>query len=100
MTTWTPDLTKEVIALRQLGLSTLAISKAVGLTRNQVTGKLNRLGVIGNKPKWRPPETRQRRKLTDRPAPADWEIKLFEPYYIYKERKRRERARDAARLDH
>ena len=84
---WTPELTERVRSLYLAGRSYAQIARATGLTRNQVAGKLSRMGVTER--------TGPRASLEDKPRPVrlrgSWEDRLFEPYEAFRQRKIRER---------
>ena len=46
-TTWTPDHVQRLLDLREQGLSCMAIASEMGLTENQVAGRLSRMGILG-----------------------------------------------------
>jgi len=77
---WTSDLTEALVAHKRAGLSHAKIAVKMGLTKNMVCGKLNRLGMVGSaKRPYKPPPAPRR--------PIDsWDIKLFEPYGVRKAR--------------
>jgi len=77
---WTVALTQELIAHKNAGLSHSKIARKMGLTRNMVCGKLNRLGLVGAS--GRP----YKRPYSPRPLCDSWDVKLFEPYGVRKAR--------------
>ena len=89
---WPPERTEAVVRDWRANMSATVIAKRHGLTRNQVIGKIHRLGVkrhdkgeisTGRKRMGRPPETY--RDL--------WGDKLFETWAQRKARLARERGR-------
>jgi len=91
-TPWTTQKTETLIQLHKQGRSFNEIADEMKMTRNQVCGKLDRLGLVGSTSKRI--RTFQRRinmnpRKIDR---GDWDMKLFEPWAVRKERLQRERA--------
>jgi|GEM_PF-6564808 len=48
--TWTPEAVETVRSMWMSGKSSTTISRATGLTRNTINGKLNRMGLLGITP--------------------------------------------------
>jgi len=91
-TPWTPEKIATLIQLHKQGRSFNQIAHEMKMTRNQVCGKLDRLGLVGAES--RRIRTYHRRinmnpRKIDR---GDWDMKLFEPWAVRKERIQRERA--------
>ena len=91
-TPWTTDRTATLIRLHKQGRSFNEIAHEMNMTRNQVCGKLDRLGLVGSSS----PRTRTfHRRINMNPRKidrGDWDMKLFEPWAVRKERLQRERA--------
>lgn len=101
MSVWTPELSEECERLYRSGMSAGAVAKFLGLTRNQVIGRLDRKGVLRrdgyNRDHSRSRErhkTKRAEKETQREVMdnGSWDAKLFEPWVVRKARLARERA--------
>lgn len=78
---WTEERTAMLKALKKDGLSYRAIGLKLGVTRNAVSGKLNRLGLSS------PCKTPYKmRRGPDRVPRDSWDRLLFEPYGVRKAR--------------
>jgi len=77
--TWPPELTNELVRLWTSGKTTYAIRDELGLTRNQVVGKLNRMGHLGKKPR-RTGTQKSQRKLVIGRAELGWDMRTTMPW--------------------
>lgn len=59
---WTSETINTLIAHRDAGLTSGEIARIMGITRNAVMGKLNRLGLVGTAPKYDASKPRKPRK--------------------------------------
>ena len=78
---WPPELTATVVRMWTVeGKTTSEIKSALNLTRNQVVGKLNRMGLLGRKqaPRHKP----KPRKLVLHREPNGWENRTYEPWSL------------------
>lgn len=89
--TWTEERTEEVERLWKMGLTADEVAERMGLTRNAVCGKLNRMGLMGRM-HHRIRVRTNRSKYTGSTHGLSWDEKLFEPYSVRKARLERERA--------
>lgn len=77
--TWTPERIAELERLRAKGLGSKRIARAMGLTRGQVVGKLNRMNGYKHPSRAKMPVN-------------DWDRMLFEPWTEFRARRVAERA--------
>lgn len=66
MSPWTEEFTERAKAMWAEGCSFGTIAAALGLTRNAVCGKLNRMGLVMGRPKWE-------KRVKKKPAPIEAE---------------------------
>lgn len=89
--TWTEENTATLISLRAQEKSAGYIASELGMTRNQVVGKLVRMGLMGTV------HVRARRKrkyhqtADVKRLPNDWNVRLFLPYPLWKAERQKER---------
>lgn len=81
----------EIVALWRDGASAGQIAKRMNLTRNQVVGRLNRMGLLGHKPKKTPYVKKHLRVPGCTIRGLSWDERLFAPYAIWKAEKKMER---------
>lgn len=83
----------DIAAMYLNGFSAGKIATTKGLTRNQVVGRLTRMGLMGTTEKER--GYVRVRKPKHRPGShrGDWDIKTFEPYAARKARLAMEKSR-------
>lgn len=83
---WTPEMIDQARAMRAEGLSFRQIAqKFPGMTRNSVAGVFWRSGVNGVA------QRAQRAHIGGRRKEVSWDVRLTEPYAVFKARKQRER---------
>lgn len=84
--TWTPERIAQLKALKATGdLSHAKIARIMGLTVNQVCGRVTRMS--GKKREYRYQQKPAKSRTT-----GDWDGKLFEPWTEYRARRQAERA--------
>ena len=88
---WSEERTTELAELWSRGWSVSKIAQHYDIGRGSVSGKLNRMGLLGKKPD-RVRDVVARRKPNPSALRGTWDDKVFEPYAHRKIRKAHERA--------
>lgn len=86
---WTDELTTKVITLWRAGTGSGEIARSLGLSRNAVVGKLNRMGELGKKPR-NTGTVKSARKFTMRQV-GGWDMRTTMPWAHRKILRRMER---------